>query len=226
MGDAEVHQVVNVLCLQHGQVHLHARQVAILALAQLHAVHDRGDHVVRAHGIHLQRQGAVSAKDGVSGLHGLAQHGVGHREASVVSLETVVNHELQLLALRQVDLVTDVFPEESRADLGPLGVQQDAHGLVGACLRGKPDPLHGVAVHLMVAVGEVQAANVQAAIDELHQLVFIPARRAHGADDLALAVEAVGLVVEGRQLGHVVRDGHLALAVDCARHAGLMQSEE
>mmetsp|Transcript_101220 Transcript_101220/g.264434 ORF Transcript_101220/g.264434 Transcript_101220/m.264434 type:complete len:320 (+) Transcript_101220:321-1280(+) len=46
MGDAEVHQVVNVLLLQHGQVHLHARQVAILALAQLHAVHDRGDHVV------------------------------------------------------------------------------------------------------------------------------------------------------------------------------------
>ena len=54
---------------------------------------------------------------------------------------------------------------------------------------------------LVVTVGEVQAADVETLVDELHEHVNIPAARAHSANDLAFSVEAIFGVLLQRNHG-------------------------
>ena len=46
LGGAEVDQVVLVIVLDHVEVHLHPREVAMIPLAELAVVHDLRDDVV------------------------------------------------------------------------------------------------------------------------------------------------------------------------------------
>mmetsp|Transcript_83269 Transcript_83269/g.268429 ORF Transcript_83269/g.268429 Transcript_83269/m.268429 type:complete len:434 (-) Transcript_83269:112-1413(-) len=94
LGDAEIDKVVDVLLLQHRKFHLHARQVAVLSLAQLTIVHDLGHDPIGAALLDLQRQGTIGHQDGVAGLDGGGQLVVSQGDASVVALEAVVRHEL------------------------------------------------------------------------------------------------------------------------------------
>jgi len=52
---------------------------------------------------------------------------------------------------------------------------------------------------------EIEAANVQASINKRYKLRHIPAGRAHSADDLALAPDAVKLVGLHVKVAHVFR---------------------
>ena len=99
-------------------------------------------------------------------------------------------------------------------------VQEDGDRLVGPQLAGLADALHHLAVHLVVAVREIQAGHVHARVDHLHERLRVPAGRAHGADDLALAVEAVWLLdLQARELGHV-RVRRNPRLTDHLRHGG------
>mmetsp|Transcript_89723 Transcript_89723/g.175578 ORF Transcript_89723/g.175578 Transcript_89723/m.175578 type:complete len:379 (-) Transcript_89723:226-1362(-) len=92
--DAEFDEILFVFVLQHRQVHLHAGQVAVLALAELAIVHHLRDHEVLAALLHLQGQGAVGHQNRVPWLHRRRKLVVRQRDAGVVALEAVVRHEL------------------------------------------------------------------------------------------------------------------------------------
>mmetsp|Transcript_68685 Transcript_68685/g.196976 ORF Transcript_68685/g.196976 Transcript_68685/m.196976 type:complete len:582 (+) Transcript_68685:261-2006(+) len=218
--DAEFDQVLDVLGLQNRQLHLDSREVAILTLAQLAIVHDLSDHMVGAHRLYLQRQGAINAQYDVAWLDGGAQHVVRDCEAGAVALEAVVSHELQVLALLEVDFVANAVPEEPSADLRALGVQHDGDMLAGPQLGGIADLGHGLAVHLVVAVGEVEAGDVHASVNQLQQHVGLPAGRAHGADNLALAIEVVRSVAELREGRGIIPHDNLALTNGLGSHGG------
>mmetsp|Transcript_2924 Transcript_2924/g.7466 ORF Transcript_2924/g.7466 Transcript_2924/m.7466 type:complete len:243 (-) Transcript_2924:23-751(-) len=213
MHDAEIHEVVLVLGLEHGEVHLDPGQVAVLPLAQGAVVHDLGDDVVRADGLHLQRQRTVGAKDDVPRLDRLAELLVAQGEARLVTLEAVIRHEFQFLARDEVNLAA--LLEEAGADLRALGVQKDGHGLA-TLLASVTDPLHHGAMRLVVAVREIEARDVHARLYELHQRLHRGLVRAHGANDLALPRHALGCFLEFAILGHVQVRRDLCLSE--ARH--------
>mmetsp|Transcript_119341 Transcript_119341/g.349243 ORF Transcript_119341/g.349243 Transcript_119341/m.349243 type:complete len:320 (+) Transcript_119341:909-1868(+) len=216
MDNAKVHKVVLILFLQYREIHLDTRQIAVLPLTKEAVVHDLCHDVVCAYRLDLQREGAVCAEDDAALLHGLAQLVVAQRKAGVVALEGVVRHELQVLTRHEVDL--PALLEEARPDLGALGVKQDGHWLVRQLGR-LADALDHGAVGLVVPVREVQACHVQARVDELHQRLGAALVGAHGSNDLALALQAVGDVVELAVRGHVQVGHDLRLAkAHLARH--------
>ena len=75
---------------------------------------------------HGEHQTSVGDEDGLSGLHRRGKSGVRARELLVVALEVVVGSEGDVLALGELDLFGAVS-EKAGADLGPLGVEEDAY---------------------------------------------------------------------------------------------------
>jgi hypothetical protein len=149
-----------------------------------------------------------SEEDDLARLHRGGQLLVGDRESRAVALEIVVCHEFQVLALLELNLAPDTLPEEASPNLRALGIQQDADWPVGLLLASLADPLHCRAVPLMIAVREVQPADVQSCTVELHQHVNVPTTRAHGADDLGFALHGVLCVSRQRRHGLLVLVEH------------------
>mmetsp|Transcript_118287 Transcript_118287/g.307238 ORF Transcript_118287/g.307238 Transcript_118287/m.307238 type:complete len:256 (-) Transcript_118287:163-930(-) len=203
--DTKINEVLHVLLLQHWKFHLNPWEVAILALAQLAIVHYLSHHVIHPNRLDLQRERSIGAKDDVAWLDRGAKLVVRKREASTVAFETVVDHQLQVLALLQLNALADIITEEACADLRTFSVQEDGHRLVWTFGRRLTDPLHCRTMCLVVAMRKVQTANVHASIDELHEHVHIPASWAHRADDLALAFIGVASLIETRQSGQLAR---------------------
>ena len=77
--------------------------------------------------------------------------------------------------------------KEAGANLGTLGVEQDAHGdveLAGDALHA----LHAFMVLFMAAMAEVEAGDVHARKNHLTKDVLVVTRRSHGAYDLGALV--------------------------------------
>ena len=138
---------------------------------------------------------AVDARNGEADEAVVDEDGAAHvdlaRELQVVEVEVLGSAQALLGGLgrgdrdlgarRQLDL--GVALEQAGADLGALGVEQDAHG--GAELPGDAlDALHAHMVLLVAAVAEVEAGDVHARLHHLAQRIVVIARRSHGADDL------------------------------------------
>mmetsp|Transcript_68205 Transcript_68205/g.120378 ORF Transcript_68205/g.120378 Transcript_68205/m.120378 type:complete len:498 (+) Transcript_68205:362-1855(+) len=197
--NAKLNEILLVLLLQHRELHLNTWQIHVLLLANRDVVQHLSHDKVRSTALDLQRQGAICSQDDLTWLHRCWKSLVSDGKAGLVTLERIVRHQLQVLPLLQIDLsASQALFEEAGADLRSLGVQQDGHMLVRSQLGCLTDACHGLTMGLVVAVGKIQAADVETLVDELHQHVDIPAARAHGADDLALAVEAVfGVLLQG-----------------------------
>jgi hypothetical protein len=130
-----------------------------------------------------QRQAAVVEEEGVAALHVVAEPGVGHPDAGRVARAVVGAGERERRALDQDDLVVD---EAADADLGALQVLQDAD--VDAELVGDlADALDVGAVDVGGAVGEVEAEDVDARLDELTDPLGRARGGPEGRDDLRAA---------------------------------------
>ena len=94
-----------------------------------------------------------------------------------------------------VDLDLLVVLQQTGADLGALGVEQDAHGQA-ELLGDAADAVDAALVLLVGTVGEVEAGNVHASLDHLADLVVAVARGTHGADDLGALVHSLPPVID------------------------------
>ena len=167
-----------------GQRQLCVGNVHALALAERAAVLHGAANVL-----------AVDVRNGKADEAVVDEDGAAHvdlaRELQVVEVEVLGGAEAVLGGLsggndnlgarRKLDLGVPL--EKTGADLGSLGVEQDAHGhteLLGDAL----DALHALVVLLVAAVAEVEARDVHARLDHLAQRIVVIARRSHGADDL------------------------------------------
>ncbi len=81
-----------------------------------------------------------------------------------------------------VDLDLGVALEQAGADLGALGVQEDADGLADL-LGATTHALDTALVLLVGAVGEVEAGDVHACLEHLANGLVVVTGRAHGAND-------------------------------------------
>ena len=111
-----------------------------------------------------------------------------------------------------VDLDLGVALEQTGADLGALGVEQDADGL--ANLGGAAtDALDATLVLLVGAVGEVEAGDVHARLDHLANGLVVVTGGTHGANNLGAfkfllhsdlhLMSLIGVV--GKQIhGHII----------------------
>eukprot|EP00958_Prasinococcus_capsulatus_P028909 scaffold7228_cov523-Prasinococcus_capsulatus_cf.AAC.8 len=118
--EAPVLDVVDVLLREGGQVHLHAGEVHVLALANLSGIvtlHIDGLSVVAATE-HREVGTAVGAEDLIPGLHVSRQVWVGAGQQSCIALDAVVCCDCDGGALLQNHRLTSL--EKARADLRPL----------------------------------------------------------------------------------------------------------
>mmetsp|Transcript_4182 Transcript_4182/g.13448 ORF Transcript_4182/g.13448 Transcript_4182/m.13448 type:complete len:385 (+) Transcript_4182:695-1849(+) len=189
---AKVLQVVDVLGLQHGQVHLDVGQVHVLALADrlvvLDAADDRGGLAL----LDGEHERAVGDEDGGALLDRGGQLVVRARELGLVAEEGVVGRQLEVLAGLEVDLLVARLLEEAGPDLGTLGIEEDGDVLVGPLGRRLTHALEARAVALVVAMRKVEARSVEPRVDEVDERVDVPARRAHCAKDLGLLLPGHG----------------------------------
>mmetsp|Transcript_510 Transcript_510/g.1397 ORF Transcript_510/g.1397 Transcript_510/m.1397 type:complete len:512 (+) Transcript_510:699-2234(+) len=201
----KVDEVVDVLVGQDGQVHLHTRQVAVLALAQLGGVvHAALAHGAVDHGDDLNADAAVRQQDDVARLHAAAQLAVAQPDARLLSglvalkLGVAVAHRLDNDGLAGLERDGLMVLEHGGADLGALGVQQGAPlrggrqpklGLLLLALGGRhlAEAVQHLLVGLMGAVAKIQADDVHAGVQELAHCLLVPALGAHGANDVGRA---------------------------------------
>mmetsp|Transcript_83454 Transcript_83454/g.150549 ORF Transcript_83454/g.150549 Transcript_83454/m.150549 type:complete len:264 (-) Transcript_83454:451-1242(-) len=90
--NAKLHQVLDVLLLQHRELHLHARQVHVLLLADGDVVQHLNDNVVTPAALHPQRERAVGGQNDLAGFHCRRQGRVRDGQDLLVALEAVVRH--------------------------------------------------------------------------------------------------------------------------------------
>mmetsp|Transcript_25891 Transcript_25891/g.77217 ORF Transcript_25891/g.77217 Transcript_25891/m.77217 type:complete len:552 (-) Transcript_25891:3-1658(-) len=188
----KVLQVVDVLGLQHGQVHLDVGQVHVLALADRLVVLDAADDGGGLALLDGEHERAVGDEDGGALLDRGGQLVVRARELGLVAEEGVVGRQLEVLARLEVDLLIARLLEEAGPDLGTLGIEEDGDVLVGPLGRRLAHALEARAVALVVAMRKVEARSVEPRVDEVDERVDVPARRAHRAKDLGLLLRGHG----------------------------------
>ena len=117
--------------------------------------------------------------------------GLGETKLENLKLKDLRNERLnqevmqdQLLARVQLDVLA--VPKHRSADLWAFRVQQ--HGSSAALLGAHlPKAIQHLLVTGVIAVGEVETSDVAACVQEVCQLVLLPAGGSEGAEDLRLA---------------------------------------
>ena len=187
--DAE-QDVLAVAVGDGGQRDVDVGDVDALALADDAGVLDDAVHVLAVDALDLEVDQAVIDQDvGARGdLGGEVQ--VVERDVGGVAQPVLAGglrgHD-DLVAGVDGDL--GVVLEQAGADLGALGVQQDADG--HAELAGDAaDALDALVVLLVGAVREVEAGDVHARLDHLAERIVAVAGGTHGADDLGALVHS------------------------------------
>ena len=166
-----------------GQADVHVGHVDALALTDLAAVLDDAVDVVALDELDFKADQAVVDQNRGS-------LGDFFGEVEVIERDVLGGAEVVLggrgggyddgVALSDSDLLV-VF-EQTGANFGALGVEQDADGLAELC--GKT--AHALDALVMLLVGtvrEVKAGDVHAGLDHFAQRILVVASRAHGADD-------------------------------------------
>mmetsp|Transcript_25198 Transcript_25198/g.46798 ORF Transcript_25198/g.46798 Transcript_25198/m.46798 type:complete len:527 (-) Transcript_25198:106-1686(-) len=198
--------VVNVLLGEGGKVDDDAWKVHILPFSDGGIVLDTAVHFALVD-LALEDgedEGSVGDEDTLSLLDRGGEGRVGARQLALISLERVVGSEGDGLALDKVDLLP--LREESRADLGTLGVQHDGDVRV-LVLRGRPQSIQTRLVSVVTAVTEVESSDVHAGVDELLELRDLPARGTEGAYDLGTTIDEFRGTLDGFDADETAGEG-------------------
>ena len=182
--------VLAVLLGDGGQRQLGVRDVHALLLAQLAAVLDIAGYVLARDALDREPDQAVVDQDRASHMD-LA------RKLEVIQIE-MLGVALQVLrglgrshrdGRAGLERHLGMTLQKARADLGPLGVEQDAHRdaeLAGDAL----DALHARTLLLVAAVREIETGDVHARLDHLAEDIVVITSRSHGANDLCTLIHA------------------------------------
>ena len=212
LGEAE-QDVLAIALGDGGQGDVDVGDVDALALADQAVVQDDAVHVLAVDGLDLEAdQAVVDQDDGALLSLGRKLEVVEGNVGGVA--EPVLGRGLRgdddLVA--GVDLDLGVALEQTGADLGALGVEQDADGL--ANLGGAAtDALDATLVLLIGTVGEVETGDVHARLDHLANSLVVVTGGTHGANNLGAfkfllhsdlhLMSLIGVV--GKQIhGHII----------------------
>lgn len=162
--DAEAHGEAEVLAVLVGQgrdADGDTRQVDALVVADLTADDRLGEHVGVGDLDRAEHDLAVVDEQDVAGSHVSGQPVVGGPDDRVVAVDRA-GRDGEALAGAQRDRTAG---EATGADLGALEVDEDADGSAGR-VAGGADVAVDLLVHGVVTVGEVEAGDVHAGVDE------------------------------------------------------------
>ncbi len=182
--------VLAVALRDGGQADVHVGNVHALVLADLTGVVHHAVHVLAVDVLHLELDDAVVDQDLGAGLDLMGQVHVIEGDVARGAEEVLRRGrggDDDLVAGGDGDLLMTL--EQARADLGALGVEQDAHRGVELA-RDAPDALDAPMVLVVRAMGEVEAGDVHPRLDHLAKRLVIIAGGTHRADDLGAFVHA------------------------------------
>ena len=183
LGEAE-QDVLTVALGDGGQGDVDVGDVDALALADKAVVEDDAVHVLAVDGLDLEANQAVVDQDDGALLSLRRELLVVEGDVGGVAepvLAGGLGGDGDLVA--GVDLDLGVALEQAGADLGALGVEQDADGL--ADLGGAAAHTLDAALMLLIgAMGEVEAGDVHARLQHLADSLVVVTGRAHGTNDL------------------------------------------
>ena len=176
--------VLTVALGDGGQGDVDVWDVDALALADEAVVHDDAVHVLAVDGLDLEADQAVVDQDDGAGLSLGRELEVVEGDVGGVA-EPVLRGGLgghdDLVA--GVDLDLGVTLKQAGADLGALGVEQNADGLANLG-SAAADALDTTLMLLVGTVREVEASDVHARLNHLADGLVVVARGTHGAYDL------------------------------------------
>ena len=176
--DAE--QDVLLVALAHiGHRQVYTRHVDALFGLDDAVVHHGADDVGIGHMFDVQLDQAVVKHDAAAGLYVVGQLFIGDGADLVRALHRA-GGQGELLAGHE--LLGAVF-EHTGADLGALCVEHRGHGHAQLGAQGL-ERFQAAQVLRMVSVGEVEAGDVHAVLDQLAQNALAVGSRAKGANDL------------------------------------------
>ena len=164
------------------QVHADAGQVHVALAAERATVDHAAAHDAFLLAQHLEVDEPVVDRDAVAYINGLDDVGVVDLDRALFDVLGTTHGDGDFLAGAQVELGA----HETCADLGPLRVEHDRHGVLHATVQ----LLHGAdhaGVPLVVPVRHVEPHHIHAGVVELLQHLERAGGRADGADDLGLA---------------------------------------
>ena len=205
---SKLNNVVDILFGKGGKIHNHTGKIHVLALSDGRVVFNAAQalsscHVARQDG---QHKGAIGHQNLLADCDRFRQLVVAASKLGFISLETVIRSQDDLLSLLQIDLVGSIL-EESRANLGSLGIQQNGYVLL-LVLGGRSETLQDGTVTGVVTVRKVEAGTVHTGVQQSLQIGNTPARRADGADNLGATETQVGFLLDdGRQVEHATGKG-------------------
>ena len=175
--------VLAVAVSHRGEGDVDAGDVDTLALAQVAGVGEGAVDVGAVDGVDVELKQAIVDQDAVARLDLVGEVLEVEGETLMVADDVVISGDDGLVAGLEVNLLAVL--EHAGADLGALGVEHDGDG--DAKLgRDLADALDAGTVVIVGAVGEVEAGDVHAGLDELGEDGLVFGGRTHGADDLGL----------------------------------------
>jgi hypothetical protein len=127
-------------------------------------------------GLYFTSEGSIGNEDGRSNLHSGSKLWVRASNASVVTLEGVVSHNLKILSSGQLDWL-GIF-QHTGSDFRTLGIEQNSASLVRSLLEGLFKVIERLSVGFVVTVGEVASGNIHTSVQHFNEHINIPASRA------------------------------------------------
>jgi hypothetical protein len=131
-------------------------------------------------GLNFQSEGSIGNEDGRSNLHSGGKLWIRASDASVVTKEGVVGHDLKILSSGKLDWLGVL--QHTSSDFRTLGVEQNSACLVRSLLEGLSKVIKRLSMGLVVTVGEVASGNVHSSVQHFNEHINIPACRAKNRD--------------------------------------------
>jgi len=203
--ETKIDDISLILLGESGEINDSAGEVHVLSLTNASVIHALNFNRVLKDLSNLASEGAISDVDSGANGDSSGQLLVSATDTGVVTLNVGVGNNFKVLTSYKVD---GLVLQETSADFGTLGVEHDSDRFVGALLESLLQVKDGLAVGLVVTVGEVEAGNVHTGVNHFDEHVNVPARGSKGADNFGAALgninalEDVGELDAGGVLAH------------------------